>query len=140
MDWLHDEEDPARTFEERREHVRALIAVYPSVFSAYAEDTALPPAPEVRAALRELGGVPASQESEDIPPAPAEAQRRRPGRPKGSRTARQPPPSETAARQLRQRQPASLQDPWHHPSRLPTTSPAASSQPPPPGSARRRKA
>ena len=143
MDWLLDEEDPARTLEDRREHVRALVSTYPSVFATYAEYSSRLPNPEVKSALRQLGGLKASQESENPPPVAAATPLRRRRRSQGTRgpgQPSQPPVDQLPARQVRPRRPTGGGPPWHHPCRIPTASIAASSTPSPPGRPWRRRA
>ena len=73
MHWLEDEEDPSRSQEARREHLRQLHSRYPAVWQGYAADSSYPPAPEVRSSLRELGGLPTDQASEERPSSPSPA-------------------------------------------------------------------
>ena len=73
MRWLEDEEDPSRSQEARREHLRQLHSRYPAVWQNYAADSSYPPAPEVRSSLRELGGLPTDQASEERPSSPSPA-------------------------------------------------------------------
>ena len=73
MRWLEDEEDPSRSQEARREHLRQLHSRYPAVWQGYAADSSYPPAPEVRSSLRELGGLPTDQASEERPSSPSPA-------------------------------------------------------------------
>ena len=70
MRWLEDEEDPERPIEARREQLRQLHGHYPAVWHQYAADSSFPPAPEVRSSLRELGGLPTGQISEERPSGP----------------------------------------------------------------------
>ena len=70
MRWLEDEEDPERPIEARREQLRQLHGRYPAVWHQYAADSSFPPAPEVRSSLRELGGLPTGQISEERPSGP----------------------------------------------------------------------
>ena len=143
MDRLLDEEDLARTLEDHRGHIRALVSTCPCVFATYAKASSRPPGPGVRSALRQLEGLPASHESEDPPPVAAATPLRRGRRSQGSRGPRQPiqpPLDQLPARKLRPRRPTGSGLPWHHPSRLPTASTAASSTPSPPGRPWRRRA
>ena len=56
MAWLADNEDPGRTIDERRRHIYRLVKEYPSVYTRHAQDGSNPPPPEVRTALRDIGG------------------------------------------------------------------------------------
>lgn len=57
MEWLAEYEDPPRSVQERQDHVARLIVDYPAVWAQYSHDTSRCPAPEVRTALRDIGGV-----------------------------------------------------------------------------------
>ena len=200
MRWLEDEEDPERPIEARREQLRQLHGRYPAVWHQYAADSSFPPAPEVRSSLRELGGLPTGQISEERPSGPPSvassrrSQQARSGSPqahlrsqqtsapdrttssqspqprhigqtassadgrtqstkRAARRARranltsspqgpaytqtQPQPPRETARTLRPRRPTS--QPWHHPDRLPRSTPTPQAPPPPPPAPSRRR-
>jgi hypothetical protein len=160
MNWLADNEDPSRTIGERRLHMLRLVLEYPSVFARHAQDGTNPPPPEVRTALRDIGGLLPADGADDptppLPPSPPSSpltqdpclpspafRGTRPQRDRRNR--RQPPvrgegPAASAGR--RSRPPAEA---WHSSSRLPhTSSYQPQSQPsiratPPSGSRRRRQ-
>ena len=136
MAWLADNEDPGRTIDERRRHIYRLVQEYPSVYTRHAQDGSNPPPPEVRTALRDIGGLLAADGSDDpapsLPPSPPSSsppqqphpsptppgRRRHRGQGNPRRTpVRRDGPAASAGR--RSRQPA---DPWHSSSRLPRTS------------------
>jgi hypothetical protein len=148
MAWLQDNEDPARNIEERRQHLRRLVQECPSVYARHAQDGSNPPPPEVRTALRELGGLmPAEGDDDPVssftsapplvsPAAPPPSQRRAKPR-KGAQAPRGDGPAAAAGHRTRQDR-----APWFSSSRLPCSSPGRpQSQPtrhaaPPSGSRR----
>ena len=65
--WMEEEEDPPRSMEERRAHVRAFIRECPSVYRTYQDDASISPHVEVRSALRELGGLQPDDTAHDLP-------------------------------------------------------------------------
>lgn len=153
MAWLEDNEDPTRTIEERRQHLRRLLLECPSVFSRHAQDGSNPPPPEVRTALRELGGLLPAEGADDPMPsytspplsAPPAAERSVSLRRRGVRPNRDSGPAASAGK--RSRQPPGTwyvsPGPFLPPSSSPSHSqPATRSQParqtaPPSGSRRR---
>ncbi len=155
MAWIEDNEDPARDMTERRQHVRRLIREYPSVYTRHTQDGSNPPQPEVRTALREIGGLLPSEGAEDPPPAITHS--RAPSQPPAgpSPPSRQRRRNQKGAHPLHERGdgPAASAGrrsggppgPWHASSRLPHSSaPRSRSQLPsspqsvPPGDSRRR--
>lgn len=150
MAWLEDNEDPTRTIEERRQHLRRLLLECPSVFSRHAQDGSNPPPPEVRTALRELGGLLPADGADDPmptftspPPSAPSAAGRSASLRRGVRPPRDSGPAASAGK--RPRQPPGA---WFVSPRPPIPSPSRSqpattcSQPArqaaPPSSSRRR--